>query len=606
MPPRSLLPALLLIAVPWRTVDPPLERRIPEIQGHSHYSPLAGRAVRSSGVVTSVTGTALTVQDTRGDGDPATSDALMLPADTTFPVSVGDVVAFSGTVEERVPGGERTFNLSLTTVAVTGLRVAGRASLPRPVVIGSGGRPIPTGAIVSADELPVDLRREREARANRFDPEADALDFLESLEGMRVAVPAPVAVSAMQTYGEPSSELFVLPDRGEAIAAARRTSAGGILLQSGPGNRGSQNPERIQIQLDAALVPGPVPPVSVGDTLGDVIGVLRYDYGNYEVAATEPIVVAPRATTETATRLGRRAGAFTVATYNVLNLSATPEDSLQRRLLGRQIAVALGAPEIVALQEIQDASGERDDGVTDATPTLRALIDAVRAAGGPAYRAFDVAPPDGRPGGAPGGNIRNAFLYDPASVRLVRYFSLTAARLAQAGIEHPDAFRQSRDPLLAEFALGTRRIALINNHLTSRYGSTPTYGAVHPFVQAGDEERARQSTALRAYAAHLLRQRPGLGIAVLGDMNTFEFTDDLATLLPGRPPLLHLLTAVIPPARRYTYNYEGNSQTLDHVFVSESLRSGVEVEVVHVNADRPTVPGHVASDHDPVVVRLRR
>jgi predicted extracellular nuclease len=423
---------------------------------------------------------------------------------------------------------------------------------------------------------------------------------------MRVAVPRPVAVSAMQTYNERSSELFVLPDLGGGIADGRRTSAGGILLQSGPENLGSQNPERIQIQLDAALVPGPVPPVAVGDTLADVIGVLRYDYGNYEVAATEPIAVTPRPYTGARTRLGRREGTLTIATYNVLNLSPTAEDSLQRRLLGRQLVDALGAPEIVALQEIQDASGERDDGVTDATPTLRALIDAVRAAGGPAYRAFDVPPTDGRPGGAPGGNIRNAFLYDPGSVRLVGYFSLTAARLTKAGIRHAEAFRESRDPLLAEFDVGGGRIVLINNHLTSRYGSTPTYGAVQPFVQAGEEERGRQTRALNAYAADLLRRRPDVGVVVLGDMNTFEFTDDLAALLPGRPPLLHPLIIDIPLAQRYSYNYEGNSQTLDHVFVSESLRSGAEVEIVHLNTDRPTVPGQVASDHDPVVVRLRR
>ena len=569
-------------------------------------SPLAGRRVASSGVVTSVTPTALTVQDPGGDGDPVTSDALMIEAEGAPAVRVGDRISFSGTVEEVVPGGPGTGNLTTTTIRKARVRVAERGvPLPRPVRLGGTGAP-PAPDIISPDELPVDLRDARQARSNRFDPRSDAIDFWESLEGMRVMAPAPVAVSPLQTFDRRSSELFVLAQAGRGVDPRRRTAAGGILLQSGPTNRGSQNPERIQLQLDSTLVAGPVPAVAVGDRLDDVTGIVRYDFGNYEVAATEPLRVHTAGRRPASTRLGRRADRLTVASYNVLNLSAQPEDSVQRALLGEQIVRQLGAPDILALQEIQDQSGERDDGVTDATGTLQALADAIRQAGGPVYRFVDVAPADGRHGGAPGGNIRNAFLYDPARVSLAAFHSLTPDLMARAGIRETGVFRDSRDPLIGVFEAGGRRVTIINNHLTSRYGSTPAYGAVQPFVQAGEAERAAQTRVLRAYVGHLLEADPAARVVVLGDMNTFEFTDDLAVFLPGRPPLLQPLAGRVPAAERYSYNYEGNSQALDHAFVTATLERGAELDYVHLNADFPSRPGAAASDHDPLVLRIAR
>jgi predicted extracellular nuclease len=273
--------------------------------------------------------------------------------------------------------------------------------------------------------------------------------------------------------------------------------------------------------------------------------------------------------------------------------------------LAGQVVARLGAPGILALQEIQDESGERDDGTTDAAGTLRALAEAIRRAGGPEYRYFDVAPADGRQGGARGGNIRNAFLYRPDRVSLVSFESLTPDRLADVPGADTGAFRDSRDPLAGVFDGPGGRIIVINNHLSSRYGSTPAFGAVQPFVQAGEASRAAQVGALRAYVARRLAQDSSARIVVLGDMNTFEFTDDLALLLPGRPPILHSLMARVPAAERYSYNYEGNSQLLDHVFVTGALLAGAELDIVHLNVDFPSSPGATASDHDPLVARFR-
>ncbi|MGD1956665.1 MAG: hypothetical protein ACFBZ9_15805, partial [Sphingomonadales bacterium] len=58
------------------------------------------------------------------------------------------------------------------------------------------------------------------------------------------------------------------------------------------------------------------------------------------------------------------------------NSSATKFDTL-----ASQIVNTLNTPDIIALQEIQDNSGETDNGVTDASQTLQQLVNAISAAG---------------------------------------------------------------------------------------------------------------------------------------------------------------------------------------------------------------------------------
>jgi len=67
---------------------------------------------------------------------------------------------------------------------------------------------------------------------------------------------------------------------------------------------------------------------------------------------------------------------FTVATFNVENLDPNDDDGDRDVADGRfarlatQIAVNLRAPDIVALQEIQDDDGSVDSDVTSAGKTL--------------------------------------------------------------------------------------------------------------------------------------------------------------------------------------------------------------------------------------------
>lgn len=569
---------------------------ISRIQGAAHLSPMIGRVVVTNGVVTAVTAVGFYLQDPVGDGDVATSEGIFVETgpEVPAPVAAGDAVRLRATVVEAPsPGAPEGLRLTHLTQPAAIEVIAGNQPLPEPVLLGAAGRPIPRSRGISPSELPVDLRDPAQVRRNRFNPEADALDFFESLEGMRVTLRSSTALSPSARRGGGRADYFAGLDLPDGRA---RTAAGGLLLRG-------QNFDRLRIAFDPVLSGADVPVVATGDRTGRITGVMDYAYGAFQVRPTGPVVVTARSGwCPEVTELTRAPHRLTIASYNVLNLSADSSDDRQRQRLAGQIVRSLRSPDILALQEIQDSSGERDDGTVDGRPTLRALAAAVRAAGGPAYAQAEVAPANGRPGGVPGGNIRNAFLYDSARVRLVAYRALTSAVLSAAGAAEPAAFAESRDPLEAIFEFEGRRIIVINNHLTSRYGSTPVFGAVQPWVEAGEADREAQVRALRAYVGDLVRRGAGARVIVLGDMNTFDFSDDLSVLLPGRPRLLTNLVPRVEPGQRYTYIFEGNSQALDHIFVTASLAASAEVDIVHLNGDFAW--DTEASDHDPVVARF--
>jgi predicted extracellular nuclease len=611
LPASRLLPCLLSCAggTPGAPLpEHPGEVAIPAIQGRGHFSPLVGRTVATTGVVTAVTHEGFYLQDPRGDGDEATSDGLFVLTRGRAALAVGDEVRVTGLVSEFVPGGSVSGNLSSTQIAepITLLVLARQRRLPRAVRLGHGGRIPPAVHVIAPGTPPVNLQVKIEADAYGFHPDRAGIDFYESLEAMRVVVPEPVAVSPTRTFSRSSAEAFTLPAGGKHVEPQNaRTPRGGIYLQPHPRNRGDQNPEIVQIQFDADLFAEPAPAITVGDRLGDVTGIMGYGFGSFEVKVTESFEVIPGGLRPDTTPLAGTATQLTVASFNVFNLSARREHDARRAELGAQIVHNLRGPDVVALQEIQDNNGETDDGTTDASQTLRALAEAVRGAGGPSYEFFDVPPVDGTLGGAPGANIRPAFLYNPARVRLVSYRALTPSALARAGIRDSLAFKDSRNPLVAIFQFAGQRVAVINNHLTSRYGSSPIFGAVQPFVQAGEEDRAAQTRALNAYVARLLADDEESRVIVLGDLNTFEFTDDLTRKLPGAEQILTNLLERVNDESRYSYIFQGNSQLIDHIFVTENLLAGAELDIVHVNVDFPANGKVEISDHEPIVARIQ-
>lgn len=581
----------------------PTEVSIMEIQGAGHLSPLTDELVATSGVVTAAAFRGFYMQDPTGDGNDDTSDGIFVSSGVG--VEPGDVVAVEGIVEENIGGGAATGNLSVTRISASDVVVTGATALPSPVEIGKRGRLASTTVTISEDELPVNLQEE----SGEFDPENDAIDFWESLEGMYVEIDRPVTVSATRTFNAFSSEFVVLPSRGErpvVFPFDSRTRRGGIELQSNSEGTGDLNPERVQIQFDGTIYPGEVPAFPIDTDMKDVRGVVGYSFGNFEVNATEVVTGFPRNIKPQTTNLRALPKQVTVASYNVLNLD--PSDADQLVTVGGHIANNLASPDIVALQEIQDNNGTTNDGTTDASESLDALVQAIVAAGGPQYEAFDVAPEDNSQGGAPGGNIRNAFLFNPLRVEPTLIQDLNSERLAAIGVSDPLAFEGSRVPLLATFAFQGREITIINNHFSSRFGSTPIFGGPQPFVQAGEDERSAQATANREVVEAMQAEDPDVRVMVVGDLNTFQFTDELSEDLAGEV-LTNLLDVNGFRGEdrddKYTFIFDGNSQMLDHMFVTDSLLDAApKFDIVHVNVDFPRVDSSVGSDHDPLVARF--
>ncbi|GAA0315504.1 hypothetical protein GCM10010302_63280 [Streptomyces polychromogenes] len=563
---------------------------IPALQGGKRVSAYNGQTVVVTGIVTAVrsTGSArgFWIQDPAGDGDPATSDGVFaFTGGTTPSAKAGDKVTVRARVSEYYPGGSAAGGQSLTEL--TGPTIQSTLStgnpLPAPVVLDSASIPAayaPTGSLE-----PLTLR-----------PTVYAQDFFESLEGMRVQVTDARVVGASNAY----DELFVTAKPDE-----NPTPRGGTVY----GSYAAPNTGRVKV----ASLTGSFPAADVGDVLtGATTGPLDYDgFGGYTVRATALGILAAHGLAPETTR-AQASGELAVATYNVENLDPTdPQEKFDRLAAG--IVTHLASPGIVALEEVQDDDGAADDGVVAADRTYGRLIDAVTAAGGPAYAYRQIDPEDGQDGGEPGGNIRVGFLYDPARVGFtdrpggtstaavsVTGAGGTAALSFSPGRINPGsaAWNSSRKPLAGEFTFQGKTVFVIANHFNSKGGDQPLDARVQPPARPSETQRAQQAAQVNAFVKQLLAVQADARVIVLGDLNDYEFSGTLSTLTAGTG--LTDLPATLPAGERYTYVYQGDSQVLDHILTSRAL-TAPDYDIVHVNAEF----SDQASDHDPQIVRVR-
>ncbi|MEM1171348.1 MAG: endonuclease/exonuclease/phosphatase family protein [Cyanobacteria bacterium P01_H01_bin.35] len=559
-----------------------------EIQGAGHTSTLEGQELTTTGIVTAVDSNGFYLQDPRGDGDIATSDALFVFTGSAPGVTVGDELQVEGTVSEFTPGGTSTRNLSTTQISgATVTNISSGNALPDAVIIGSGGRVPPTENI-------------DDDAFGSFEPTTDGIDFFESLEGMRVTAQNVVAVAPTNRFGE----IFTVVDDG--VGATGISDRGTLNISPN-----DFNPEKVQIDEDAGVFDFDFPNVNVGDSLGNVTGVVNYSFGNFEILPTEDFtsnITSANLQPEVSSIEGN-SDKLTVASYNVLNLDPNDSDGDTDVANGRfdsiasQIINNLNTPDVIGLQEVQDNNGSVNDGTVAADQTLQTLVDAISSAGGPTYEFIDnTFITDGASGGQPGGNIRNAFLYNPARVDLVDGSVQTIGDQNSGS-----AFEGARLPLVADFEFNGQEVSVVSNHFSSKGGSAPILGIEQPFdarqedvtVNGSLDERQAQANAVQGFVADTITADPDANLVVLGDFNEFEFVSPLDTLEQN----LTNLTETIPDDERYTFIFQGNSQSLDHILVSDSLDEGAEFDIVNVNSEFAETSQR-ASDHDPLIVSL--
>jgi predicted extracellular nuclease len=148
----------------------------------------------------------------------------------------------------------------------------------------------------------------------------------------------------------------------------------------------------------------------MGDELGDVTGIVYNAFGFYRILPLTAVSAVKSASTDFPTVSFNSTGdcrGITLGSYNAENLN--PESEHLPGVVD-QIIEMMQTPDVIFLQEVQDGSGPANDGVTSGNATLLALSEGIEAKSGVLYDWVEVEPEDNLDGGAPGGNIRQAYL----------------------------------------------------------------------------------------------------------------------------------------------------------------------------------------------------
>lgn len=322
--------------------------------------------------------------------------------------------------------------------------------------------------------------------------------------------------------------------------------------------------------------------------------------------------------------------------------------------IARQIIADLHGPDILLIQEAEDQDicsvsggallcGAVDD--ADGKPdTLQELALAIAALGGPAYEAaydrdgaddrgivsgflyrsdrlalLPAAPGDPVLGSSPTVSYRGAALAYNSDVQNPKALNADLPDDVDlgTGVDGTNVF--TRPPQVALFRLWK------DSSMTGAY--VDLYAVSNHFSSTPDArvgQRTEQALYNAAIVAALQAADPLVKVAVGGDFNVYPRPDDPYTPSSPRYPtdqlgplydqgLTNLFDALLAADddSAYSYVFQGQTQTLDQVFVTPSLQAYLtQARAAHVNADfAADYPGDVArgaSDHDPLVARFCR
>lgn len=610
-------PTAALVALLAAFVTPSLAQSIAEINGNKFVSPLKDQAVKNvTGVVLAKGPNGIWLRSNRPDNDPSTSEAVyVFDKNVGANLTVGDLIALDGRVLEYRSDALHLFLTEVTTA--TNVKKLSSGNPVVPLVIGKDTTAPPTEQYTSLDHGDIFALPNAAARLTEVNPVLDpanyGLDFWESLNGELVTVRTPVALNRPNTYGD----TWVVGD----WPATGRNARGGLTMSLD----GDVNPEAILIgsPLDGSKNPAGT---KLGDQMTEVTGVVTYAFGFYRILPLTAIGVATPApynpSNSTIPSKGDCSG-VSVGIFNVENLCAT---SAHMPRVAAQLVEALKTPDLVFLQEAQDDSCAANDGVVTANATLTALSAAVSklADGQVVYSWLDVPPINNQDGGAPGGNIRVAYLYKSSVLSLAEPTHnpgtgsdanevLPGPKLKfNPGRIDPSnpAWVASRKPLVAAWQAlnATKPFFTVNVHFGSKGGSSSLHGDPRTPENGAVDKRMLQAQATGEFIAKILAEDADANVIAAGDFNEFISVAPLQTFM-NVSGLLDLDEVVgIPHEERYSYVFDMNTQELDHTFVSPSLSHRTPCsrrsafQHLHVNTWADTA--NEVSDHDPSVARF--
>jgi predicted extracellular nuclease len=527
---------------------------IMEIQGNSWDSPYEDEEVWTEGVVTVdyqwEDARGFWIQDTEGDGDPATSDGLFI-YERYHTVNVGDFVRVRGEVQEYY---------GLTEI------------YEYETVVVSEGNPIPE---------PVELNP----------PCDDYLSdvYYESLEGMLVSCSEMRAIAGTNQYGEAAGVRTDLNKK--RVFQDDPCGTGEIIFTDDKGG--------VEVLAKS------------GDIIKDLVGPLDYSYDEYKVL---PGVDAPPIVEEKFPYMDislwkwkwkewwySRLGYVTIASYNMYNLfdDYNIEDELAKHALA--IHEYLREPDIIAVQEIENeavlemlvntAPIETDYGIV--------TID------GPDARGIDVGLLY---------NKDRIMVVSAEARQTCTDLQDAYGPGTDPNYECPPGYNPlfSRPPLVIHLKVKTKTgwcwkpkhmkykdLWVIVNHFKSKGVYPPTYASPLP-------RRIQQAEWVGSLVDEIQADHGGAKVIVIGDLNDFMDSEPLEVLEDGG---LRNKMWNVNKKNRYTYIYRGVSEVLDHILITPTLLGKWRcTHVLHFNADWPyrtyrydTTSAHWSTDHDIVV-----
>jgi predicted extracellular nuclease len=601
--------------------------KIHDIQGNGTSSPITGQNVTTRGIVTAIKagssgGFFIQEPDATVDADPNTSEGVFVFTGSSIPAAavVGNNVQVSGTVQEFVPTAD-THQHPETELGgtITASVLSTGNTLPAPVTI------------TAADTL------------------VNNLDNLERYEGMRVTVPSLTVVAPTQgTITEPSATVasngvfygvvtgVARPFREPGVNASDTLPAGS------PANvpRFDENPERIRIDSDGQ--PGTTAlNVSFGAVITNVTGPLDYGFRTYTILPDTTLTGTNGGPTPAPTPVSTE---FTVASFNMERFFDTVADgesgaptltttAFNNRLNKASLIIrnVQHYPDVIGVEEMENLSTLQQVAakVNSDAQTIDGLTN-------PNYVAHLVE-------GNDIGGIDVGFL-----VKESRVTTVDVTQIELAGCDHVTAttcnnytnpntggqeLLNDRPPLVLRATiqrpgdLGTLPFTVIVNHLRS-LSSIDDDVTVNGTGTAGSRVRAKRK-AQAEFLANYIQSRqaadPAEKIITVGDMNAFRINDgyvdvigtvlgtpspDDQTVVPGdgadlvNPNQTDLVDMLVP-GQQYSYSFDGNAQTLDHVIVNPNALSILNrFAYARDDADQPvkdyengTIPDRI-SDHD--------
>lgn len=598
--------------------------QIHDIQGSGLTSPIVGAVVVTEGIVTAQkfnNGFFLQTADASVDADPNTSQGIFVFTSTAPPATatVGNRVRVSGTVAEFTPSTNLN-QLSITQIAsVTSIQVL------------STGNALPAPVELTADDF-----------GSRANP-----GTAEKFEGMRVSVQRAFSVSAsdgnITESSATSSTTGVFHVTLPGVDRPFREPGISVLdVFPIPGGktppRFDTNQERLMVrsrgQVGATAVA-----IDAGTDVNGMVGVLDYFSGTWALLPDAGTVSVSGGKTPTAVADARYED-VTIGGFNLLrffdevnNSNGAPTlqaAALDKRLTKTSLAICdyMKAPDILGVVEVENLR------------VLGLLADRINStcARAPQYMPYLVQ-------GNDQGGINVGFLVSTRS--LGANSRVEVLEVTQFGKDtlftNPDSstsLLNDRPPLMLRARVhqdngANYPITVFVNHLRSLNGVDDTGPGSSGWASEGHRVRAKRAQQA-LYLANLVHARqqanPSEHIVLLGDFNAFEFNDGYVDVMgivrgdevpadqvvndvdsPITTPLIDGSELIADAAEKYSYVFEGNAQTLDHVVVNEAMVmnvAGLSVDHARINADFGVhnygVAGNAirVSDHDPVRVTI--